>query len=196
MIIYRSADLRPGQSDLNHFAMEVAGHLVPQAKILSSSNDPDSSHLLLRSASTLFAFEFYLPELGEEAFETVLRTAAELESKRKVANDPLLREIGIYLLARGFSKDFLMRVPFGLVEIRLFRWCLIRSETDEAILIHEFGKKAGQERTQIEAPSVERTACPPQHQGRQKELSTPELIAFARLGMELRTRRSQEARTD
>ena len=187
-MIYQPVACNGAEDDLNRFAIDAATNLIPQAQLLSSKMAADSAHLLLRAASTLIAFDFYNRGLGEEAFEMVLRTAAELESKRKEQNDSLLKEIGIYVLAKDFSKDFLLRMSAGVTSVYLFEWSLIRSETQEAILIHQREEGAGYKGTRGLIDPFKPLQLFPQHSPPAQQLTTSELIAFARFGLELRDR--------
>lgn len=171
MIIYQPATCTAEHGHLNLLAQELARYLFPHGKIFSCKVDTQSVHLLLQTPSALNAFEFYARRIGEEVFESLLTVASGLESKQKNANNPLIRGICLCILARGFSQDFSLRIPFGFANPRLYEWHPIRSESSDAILIRELKPEPVSKR-------------PPSH----TELSTPELVALARLGMELRER--------
>ncbi len=193
MIIYQSAKLGTEQDKLNRLVVELAKYLIPHARILDSEASNESVKLLLREVSALTAFNLYNKELREQAFENVLKTASELESKRREQDQPLLKEIGFYLLARGFSSDFLRRAPFELAGIRLFEWNFIRSEANDAVFIREVSKTAPSEKISNElSQAAPFEYLPKSRHFPHQELSTSELVAFARLGMELRSHRAQK----
>ena len=186
MIIFQPVPLRTDQNELSHLAVELARNLIPRSKILSSQALSESAHLRLKEPESLSSLDLFSRELGEEAFEITLRTAADLELKRKEQSDPSIKGINVYLLAKSFSKNFLARVHFGVLGVRLFEWKLICSEGNDAVLISEIREDA----------SYERITHPPSatallDDSLRQEFSTPELVAFVRLGMELRGRRSQ-----
>jgi len=186
MMVYQSVDFRTEQGDLNRLAIELARHLIPRARPLSSQMGNEAVHLLLQTPSKLTAFDLYNRELGEEAFEIVLRITAELESKRREQNNPLLKGIQVYLLAKHFPKDILRRIPLGFAEIRLFEWSFIRSEANDAILVREVTKDINQDKALNHVYQSEPLECLSQQHFLRQELNTPELVAFVRLGMELR----------
>lgn len=161
------------------------------------SNGTEPVCQLIQTGPVLVEFQFYAKELGEEAFETLLKSAAALEVKRKEQQNPSLLDIGICVLAQGFSREFLARIPASLVRVDIFAWEFIRSEEDKAILIRpmrsgiipERGSIVSSDRTPTEIPVPSK----PKSQIANVELSTPELVAFARLGMELRNRKAQSS---
>src|SRR3989338_5652161 len=112
MIIYQPCQtLSFDQIDIKHLAAELADALLPGAQILSARVKDGRAHLLVRNCNTLVAFELCAMAVGEEVFEPILKLLLGLESTRKVQNDPLLKDIAIYLLASSFSHDFLKRLP-------------------------------------------------------------------------------------
>ena len=180
MVIYRPAEQRPAQTELDRITTELAKCLLPAGKLLESRVEAGHVHFLIRSVSVLTSFELYARDLKPGAFEGILRTATELESKRKQQNDPDLNEINIYLFAHHFSDDFLEQLPSVLVEIRLFEWSSLHSKSGDAVLIREQKSRSVPSRVPSDGLAEERII--------QRELNTPELIAFARFGMELRDR--------
>ena len=194
-MIYQPVTLEIAPSDLNRLALEAVNHLMPQAKLISSERGLRHVHLALREFSVLTAFEFYACDLDQDFFEEIFKIASELEAKRKKEGS-CLKEIAIYLLAPGFSSDFLARIPFSLVGLHLFEWRLIGSKTgDQNILIQELGAQAVPHGIKISSLTDIPAASNSSYlKDLVQTLSTPELIAFGQLGMELRQRSLENSR--
>ncbi len=190
MIIYQSTKFNIEPDKLSRLAVELAQYLIPHARLLDSKITKESVNLVLQEIEVLTAFNLRNGELGEEAFEDILKLASELESKRKKQGEASLKEINIYLLANRFLSGFLRRIPSNLAEIRLFEWSLIHSEANEAVFIREVLKGAHIKKISKELPQSPLVEHLPESQHfLHQELSTPELIAFARFGVELRGHR-------
>lgn len=187
MVIYQPADLQPAQTDLYRIADEARKHLLPAAKLLDSRVEARHVRFLIRSPSLLTSFELYSGNLDLAAFQDVLKVASELESRRKQWNDPNVSEINLYLLAHHVTEDFVQRLSLALIGIRLFEWSLLHSKDGDALLISERKYQALQN-----GPETDFSGKKPEV--KQRELSTRELIAFARFGMELRDRRLRLSR--
>ena len=190
MIVYQPASVYLDQHHLKPFTNQVSKHLFPKGKVLSSSIDVLGGHVLVQSGKELIALELYPKELRKEAFETILQVAAMLEAKRKEYTDGSISEIGVCLLAHGFSEELLLRIPFGVPKIRLFEWRLIRSEKDKGILLRELKNGFRPEKTLTEKNAMLKIESSQEKNLSSENFSTPELIAFARFGMELRERRT------
>ncbi len=197
MLVYQPSTSCPDQNQLRQMVSFLVQKLYPTAKTLSAPSGAEPVCQLLRTGPLLVEFQFYVQELQEGAFENLLKAAALLEVKRKEQQDISLIDIGICLLAQNFSREFLARLPSSFVRVDLFAWELIRSEEDKSILIRpvrsgiipersvpaqagKSGEELLQDKKVIPIPS-----------SNVPEISTPELIAFARLGMELRNRKAQ-----
>lgn len=184
------------QNTLKQITSFLIQKLFPSAKILSTPNGTEPVCQLIQTGPLLIEFQFYAKELGEEAFETLLKTAAALEVKRKEQQNPSLLDIGVCVLAQGFSREFLARLPASLVRVDIFAWEFIRSEEDKAVLIRPIRSGIIPERGSVmfsEEVSSFSTKPLTRQQTSKSELSTPELVAFARLGMELRNRKAQSS---
>ena len=184
MIVYQSIDFRTDQSELNRLAIELARHLLPCARLLSSHMEDEAIRLLLEETSKLTLFHLYYNELSEEAFEVILKTVAELESKYRTPP----KKIQVYLLAKNFQRNILPRLPFKYSEICLFEWAFIRSEADAAILIREITKDITRDKMLNNVFQSEHLNYSLERRLLGQELDTSELVALARFGMELRGR--------
>lgn len=184
-MIYHSAVFQASQAHLKRFALELVHQLIPQGKILSSQLNDESAHLLIQSDSVLAGFEFHTKELGVGAFQGALKTLADLELARKKGTAPAAKEIRLYVLAHHFSQDFLNQIPSSWQGMRLLEWTFIRSESGEGMLIREVKMPIPQKKTadqNYKTGRIEKLSLA--HD--KEEWSTSELIAFARLGIELR----------
>lgn len=162
---------------------------------MASGEDPVRQ--LIRSGPVLIEVQLYPKHLGDEMFEAVLKTATALEIKRKEQHDPSLIDIGLCILAKSFSRDFLARIPSSLTRIQIYEWQPIQSHQDEAVFIHEVKGalesstgKPTVEASQAQTDVLRNHQFPQTHLNDHQELSTPELIAFAKLGMELRSQKN------
>jgi len=194
MIIYQPCQtLSCDQIDIKNLAAELANTLLPKAEILSTQVKSGRAHLLIRHFNALVAFELCATAVGEGIFESILKLLLDLESTRKIQNDPLLKDVGVYLLASRFSEDFLKRLPFEVLGIHLYEWCFIRSETtvapSNAIYLKRLEFHKDEKVTfpgiakDSEAGLISREAsC-------HAQLTTAEVIALASLGLEIRNSR-------
>ena len=189
MIVYQPASVYLDQHHLKPFATQAAKHLFPKGKVLDSSINAAGAHLLVQTEKELIAMEFYPKELRENAFEEILKTAASLEVERKGRANRSFQETMICLFAHGFSQNLLIRIPTDVPTIRLFEWRLLRSEKDKAVVIRELKNGARPEKSSSEKNGALQIESPSRRSP--EDLSTPELIAFARFGIELRERRFQ-----
>ncbi|OGX06630.1 MAG: hypothetical protein A3G87_03340 [Omnitrophica bacterium RIFCSPLOWO2_12_FULL_50_11] len=183
MITYEIAKQSPNFCELADVAIDVAKHLYPEGKLLDSKNGSDFCQIILTDRETLTGFELFAQPVEEDEFERVLRVGAELEAKRKEQVDPSLTEISLCLVAHNFSDAFLERARSGFFHVRLFQWSWLSSHRSEALLLEEVRS------TMCDAQAdISSWAC---IDGSKPELSTQELIAMARFGIELRDRRAQ-----
>ena len=198
MLVYQPATGSLHSDQLRPIIPILTRKLFPAGKILSSSAGTEPLCQLLRSGPLLVELELYAKEIGNEAFEMLLKAATALEIKRKEQHDPSLVDISICILAKGFSKDFLARIPFSLVRVNVYEWALIQGDREEAVLIRkmkgvqEIGKDISMTQPVPPVPAVpqEKKSLITQNV-RVRELTTPELVAFAKLGMELRNRKTR-----
>jgi hypothetical protein len=195
MLIYQPSVFCFDEIELNQATSFLAQKLFPSGKLLSTPSGSNPSSQLLRAGSLLVEFQLYTCDLGDEAFETILKTATHLETKRREQHDPSLLDISVCLAAFSFSRDLLARFPSGLIRVSMFQWEFIRSGKEEAILLREIKNNFVYEKEVVhhDTPTLKypieekepSTSVPINS----PELSTPELVAFARLGMELRNRK-------
>jgi len=196
MKIYQPVNAPESETELKFLTSTLAERLLPDAMPLSEAAGSDPIHILLRGQSVLVEFHLYHRNLGEEIIGWILARAGELEMKRKDQGDPTLKEIGLCLLAHSFSTELLNRLPSDLVRLSLFQWSRIASDTEDAVLVDPIRKGLilRSENARMAPPvPVAAPVRPPEEvkpvPSFHEELSTPELIAFTRMSMELKKHR-------
>lgn len=188
MIVYRAQTKQPDGSGLGRVANHLVKDLFPTPETVRSELVAGTHRSIIKNAKTLAGIELFAATLEEDAYEGILRFAADLESERKrLGSEGRLDEIAIYIFAGGYTPNFVARVQKGF-HAHLFIWQSIHAGSEEALLIKD-----------IYRPKVAAASEPPQHREhrvRSKEeplsdLSTPELVALTRFGMQLREKRAE-----
>ena len=170
MLIYERIESCLKAADFSRIAIELAKYLIPKGEILSSKLNGSEAHFVLDSDALSFAFGLYSRALGAQEGNDLAK----------------FTEQKIYVIAHGYNSDFFHSLG-DLRRFRFFEWDLLRSKSGEAILIHEF-RSAREEDHHMADPQTTAAvgvSCKPKFE---PEMSTAELIAFARLGIELRER--------
>lgn len=183
MVIYEAAKQPREIHELADIALDVADHLFPEGEILDSKMSSDMCQLFLRDREQVTGFELYASPLQEDSFERILNLAFEVEEKRRECGGSLPKEITLCLVASNFSDALLERIRSRLFNIRLFQWSWLRSDRCDALWLQHISNSVCD--AQIEV-SYQASSYRPK-----RELSTPELIAMARFGIELRNRRAE-----
>jgi len=191
MIVYRTITNPQSTIDLRQKSEGLVKHLFPNGNVAHLETDGNRSRTILRDGKALIGFELFNCKVGEEGLEWILRFATDLEAMRKKQSVASAQEIALCLLATGFSQRFMERIRKGMVPLQLFDWSLIRSNNEEALLLHQV------------FPELKEVKFSPSHRSGEfkpdtqvehvapDRLSTPERLAFERFRKELVTRRGQ-----
>lgn len=189
MNIYEPLAVSRDQCDLKSIASRLAEFFLPGAVPISPPIYHHSARLMLRQKSVLVEFCLHADELGDDQYGSLLEEMARLEARRKEEHDPTLQEIAICIGAFGFSQNFLTRIPHDLIRVMLFEWSFLRSDKEEALLVRQVRRgnalehgDGGGNLERLKHSLFAHTKAP-------QDLSTPELVAFSRFGMELRSRK-------
>ena len=169
MLIYERTEPCLKTTDFGRIAVELVKFLIPKGEILTSNINGSEAHFILNSDALSFAFGLYGRALGAE-------------EGMDLAKSP---EQKVYVMAHGFNSDFFHSIG-DLRRFRFFEWDLLRSKSGEAILIHEF--RSAQDENQRVSGSQKAATDVSFKSKFEPEMSTAELVAFARLGIELRGR--------
>ncbi|OGW82323.1 MAG: hypothetical protein A3G33_11505 [Omnitrophica bacterium RIFCSPLOWO2_12_FULL_44_17] len=190
MKIYEPVYDELSRESLVNILPAIIQKMFPAARFLSHPKGERAICQFILVEHTLVEIQIHSQELEEESFEWFLNSAARLEGKRKELNDANIQDIALCVFANGFSSHLLSRMSFGLIRVSLHEFSFIRSEGENAVFIRRV-KEEREANAGFSAALYPRPINSKTESGiRESDLSTPELIAFARLGMELRKRRA------
>lgn len=166
------------------------GRVYPGHRLIGMVQEGEPICQLFQSGNRLMEFQCYFRGVTEDFFERLLHSAAKLEAKRKELHNDTMQEIGICILASGYEPSLLTRISYGIVHLRLFEYVFMKSDGEEGMMVREVKKNLARNAV-VEnfIPQAPESGISETKHSDEFDLSTPELIAFTRLGMEIRHRR-------
>lgn len=187
--IYQPAVLHLDQSQIKHLGQAIVRAIIPVGSIESIHIEPEHASYAVRTEVLMNRIEFFTGILRPEILNLIRTVLFETDGEHQKRDSNLAKELNVFVVANRFSKDFFMRESFSFPRpVRLFEWSFMKSGTSEAIFLREHKKNLGLEMAQLPNVSAANSDIRSNEFRVPEELSTAELIAFARLGIELRNR--------